>query len=222
MSEDHTMCKWTGPSTSCAAMTIYRGVTEAGMAAILDRHNDLRRRVAKGEETGGINPPQPQAANMRKLVWDAELAEIAQRLVDQCIFQHDSARNPLSDIYAGQNLFISGSSLESGEDAVQAALANAAQAWYDEVTDPGFDSNGVGSYVFNSGTGHYTQVVWANTEKVGCGVTYYKDGSWYRSLVACNYIKGGNFGGQAMYEVGAACSNCPTGYACEDGLCVAP
>jgi len=46
-------------------MTIYRGVTEAGMAAILDRHNDLRRRVAKGEETGGINPPQPQAANMR-------------------------------------------------------------------------------------------------------------------------------------------------------------
>ena len=24
--------------------------------------------MAKGEETGGINPPQPQAANMRKLV----------------------------------------------------------------------------------------------------------------------------------------------------------
>ena len=32
---------------------------------MLDLHNELRRRVAKGEETNG---PQPAAANMRKLV----------------------------------------------------------------------------------------------------------------------------------------------------------
>ena len=41
--------------------------------AILDKHNELRRRVAKGEETGGINGPQPGASNMKKLVWSAEL-----------------------------------------------------------------------------------------------------------------------------------------------------
>ena len=27
---------------------------------------------------------------------------------------------------------------------------------------------------FNSGTGHYTQMVWANTEELGCGMVYYK------------------------------------------------
>ena len=32
---------------------------------VLDKHNELRRRVAKGEEPG-----QPGAANMRKLVSD--------------------------------------------------------------------------------------------------------------------------------------------------------
>ena len=57
-----------GPSAECSAKTSFRELSAAAKAAILDRHNELRRRVAKGEETGGINPPQPQAANMRKLV----------------------------------------------------------------------------------------------------------------------------------------------------------
>jgi len=37
---------------------------------ILDVHNDIGRRVAKGLETGGDPGPQPPAANMRKLVSD--------------------------------------------------------------------------------------------------------------------------------------------------------
>ena len=27
---------------------------------------------------------------------------------------------------------------------------------------------------FDFGTGHYTQVVWADTEELGCGLVYYK------------------------------------------------
>ena len=30
----------------------------------------------------------PEAANMRRVTWDAELAEVAQEYSDQCIFQH--------------------------------------------------------------------------------------------------------------------------------------
>ena len=26
----------------------------------------------------------------------------------------------------------------------------------------------------NAGTGHYTQVVWADTEELGCGMVYYQ------------------------------------------------
>ena len=84
LSSDHTLCKYPvsvsivnrqaciylfqGPSDSCSTKTIYRELSEEAKQAILDMHNELRGRVARGEETGGINGPQPAAANMRKLV----------------------------------------------------------------------------------------------------------------------------------------------------------
>ena len=57
-----------GPSAECAAKTEIRELSAAAKQAILDLHNDLRKKVAKGEETNGINPPQPGATNMRKMV----------------------------------------------------------------------------------------------------------------------------------------------------------
>ena len=48
--------------------------------AIVQKHNELRAKVAKGEETlGQHGTGQPKASNMRQLVWNDELAEIAQR-----------------------------------------------------------------------------------------------------------------------------------------------
>ena len=64
----HLLSYLQGPSASCAEKTIFRTLSDEGKKAILDRHNSLRRRVAKGEEVGGINSPQPAAANMKKMV----------------------------------------------------------------------------------------------------------------------------------------------------------
>merc|ERR1719456_647430 len=94
--------------------------------------------------------------------------------------------------------------------------------WYDEVSDPGFDSGSISPYVFSSGTGHYTQVVWADTEELGCGMVYYKGSSLYETLIVCNYAISGNWMGGEMYKSGDACSSCPDGYTCDDGLCAAP
>ena len=47
--------------------------------AIVKKHNELRSKVAKGKETRGVDGSQPKASNMRKLVWNDELAEVAQR-----------------------------------------------------------------------------------------------------------------------------------------------
>ena len=57
-----------GPSNLCTSKTIFRELSPEAKAAILDRHNQLRRRVASGQETGGVNGPQPQASNMKKMV----------------------------------------------------------------------------------------------------------------------------------------------------------
>ena len=46
---------------------------------IVDLHNKLRAWVASGNETGGMDGPQPAASNMRKLEWNNDLAAVAQR-----------------------------------------------------------------------------------------------------------------------------------------------
>ena len=47
----------------------------------MTKHNELRRKVAKGLELRGASGsgPQPKAANMFQLVWDPVLARMAQR-----------------------------------------------------------------------------------------------------------------------------------------------
>ena len=52
---------------------------QADQDAIVNKHNALRATVANGKETQGVDGGQPSAANMRKMVWSAELAEVTQR-----------------------------------------------------------------------------------------------------------------------------------------------
>eukprot|EP00090_Calanus_glacialis_P028815 TRINITY_DN46223_c0_g1_i1.p1 TRINITY_DN46223_c0_g1~~TRINITY_DN46223_c0_g1_i1.p1 ORF type:complete len:226 (-),score=51.03 TRINITY_DN46223_c0_g1_i1:15-665(-) len=213
------MCSFAGPSPSCSANTLFSGLDASSKAAIVARHNDLRSRVAKGEETNG---QQPAAANMRKLVWNDDLAEIAQRWTDQCneLGPHDDSRGKLDGTPVGQNQAMSMTSQQMSAQDIRASFANMPQGWYDEVEDPGFDRNGVDNFSFNSGTGHYTQVVWADTDEVGCGLVYYLDGSWFTTLVHCNYATAGNWGGQSLYRRGGPCTECPKGFNfCENGLC---
>ena len=66
-----------GPPDSCARKTILRALSYDAQQAIVDKHNELRR---KGEETSNLAwGNQPPASNMRKLVWNNELAVTAQR-----------------------------------------------------------------------------------------------------------------------------------------------
>lgn len=67
---------------------------------------------------------------------------------------------------------------------------------------------------FSAATGHYSQVIWASTNRVGCGFTQYKDGSSQTNLYVCNYGPAGNFISSAAYRSGSPCSQCPTGTAC--------
>ena len=48
------------------------------------------------------------------------------------------------------------------EAGVQADVVEAGKFWYNEVSNPGGEQ------------GHYTQLVWADTEELGCGLTHFK------------------------------------------------
>merc|ERR1712098_603954 len=217
---DHTMNLYAGPSDTCAAMTQSRGFTDAGKNLIVKKHNKLRQRVASGQESNGA---QPGASNMRKLVWNDELAEVAQRWVDQCKGPvHDINRNMCDGTYVGQNVHWSSSSESSTEDQVMASVDEAVTSWYSEIESPGFDSSNISPFQSVPGAGHYTQIVWADTYAVGCGLVHYQEGFWFSTLIGCNYAVGGNILGGTMYEAGTGCSNCPSGTSCDstfDSLC---
>ncbi|XP_011704844.1 PREDICTED: venom allergen 3-like, partial [Wasmannia auropunctata] len=125
--------------------------------------------------------------------WDDELANIAQRWANQCKFGHDKCRNV--DRYAvGQNV---AETYNSGEN--NSPVEGMVQMWYDEGDK--FDKNDVKKYKFDSNTGHYTQMVWAKTTKIGCGQIKYKKNGWKTKYLVCNYGPAGNWIGEKIYEV---------------------
>jgi len=214
----HTMCQYKGPGPACNGAPLSRGVTEKEKKIILDIHNKLRSRIAAGGERRGQPGPQPGASNMKIMVWDEELSLIAQRHADQCKFAHDcSTCRKTSRFGVGQNLYIYKQTLKPADNNWVAAVTD----WYDEVEL--FDKKDVEPFVFSTPTGHFTQVVWAKTDKVGCGVTTYKDGQWYATLYTCNYGPNGNFIRGQMYKQGGACQDCEDSEYCSTeypGLCV--
>jgi len=196
-------------------------MSQASKEAVLAKHNELRRKVAKGEEAG-----QPGSSNMRELVWDEELEAIAQRWADQCTFEHDkdpeepskNVRALLDGTPAGQNLAQAWNFAQWNEDQLTEQNVKQVQTWYNEV----FVFNSASIDTFSSSpAGHYTQIVWAETDRLGCGTVYYKDDSNGRltNLLVCNYAVAGNMWGASIYAQGSACSSCPASTTCVDSLC---
>jgi len=116
------------------------------------------------------------------LTWDNALASQAQSWADHCTFEHSTLGN-------GENLWAGFGSAFSGAAAVK--------KWYDELTDPGYDFSNPG---FSSGTGHFTQVVWKSTTRLGCAMKVcrpLKPTGWnLANLFVCEYSPAGNFHGQ--------------------------
>ncbi|XP_069760421.1 glioma pathogenesis-related protein 1-like [Narcine bancroftii] len=156
----------------------------------------------------------PPASNMLYMSWDRILAEAALSWSKKCRFAHNSdlKRNwKLHPTFKtiGENIFVkTGSTLN-----VPAAI----KMWYDEVKHYGYDSQ-----TCSAVCGHYTQLVWASSYKVGCaaqtcpqGIT---DFSSAPSIIfICDYGPPGNYP-TPPYLRGKECSMCPKDW-CENKLC---
>ena len=70
---------------------------------------------------------------------------------------------------------------------------NSVDAWYEEVIDYDFSNPG-----YKSGIGHFTQLVWKDSQQLGCGVGC---GSNNYCFVTCNYYPAGNYLGQFASNV---------------------
>lgn len=104
------------------------------------------------------------------LVWDNTLARYAENYAQKCRFQHSHAST--------------GENIAAGYPTVSAAI----RAWYAENKQYAYARP-----QFSYQTGHFTQIVWKSTRKLGCGVASCegKNGTPGKYLV-CEYSPAGN------------------------------
>lgn len=116
--------------------------------------------------------------------WDADIAAVAQAWADRCDFNH-------SDNQYGENLYVSSAENEG---------TRAVESWAEEVDDYQYESNQCRPGAM---CGHYTQIVWRDSTKVGCAFTDCANltGAGFGSgrLWVCNYDPPGNWVGEWPY-----------------------
>jgi len=199
------------PSGLCQYPYYQWNLTASQAEQVLSAHNYYRNITASGN-----SPHQPAASNMLQMEWNDGLAQTAQAWADHCNFSHPSnaERNTTQFAQVGQNLAQAGSSQYESAVNWESLVAQ----WYDEVFLYN-TSAPVSSFQMESSTGHYTQLVWANSWAVGCGFLQYFDGKYYWDYLVCNYGPAGNVINKAMYTVGAPTCKASASW---DYLCTYP
>ena len=144
-------------------------ITEA--TRFLEHHNQVRLEVK-------IEP----------LAWDASIAAYSQEWADylatknNCKIAHRSWLKKEQLDY-GENIYW----VSSGEDFKP---VDASEAWYSEKEL--FEQKGR-RYVPSIGMGHYTQMIWKSTKRLGAGMAVCPSGA---IIVVANYDPPGNYVGQ--------------------------
>ncbi|XP_055382076.1 cysteine-rich secretory protein 2-like [Condylostylus longicornis] len=144
----------------------------------------------------------PPASNMLNMKWHNGAAKTAQKWATACKFLiHDSIKGRHQKNFGtcGQNIFVS---------THKVPWMFVMKSWFIERKNFTFGSpnNSLGEI------GHYTQMVWATSHKVGCGLAKCKNGPNGRTFYnyVCNYCPTGNYLDKFWfpYKIGRPCASC--------------
>ncbi|KAI8486138.1 Peptidase inhibitor 16 [Branchiostoma belcheri] len=146
---------------------------------------------------------QPTAADMEYMVWNEKLAAIAQDWADQCVYTQNIRRE---ERFKGP--------YRAGEET---------KRWFEEGQKYSYTTD----TCTDKRCGHYTQVVWAKSREIGCGVKkcdILQGLGWRNSyVIVCDYSPRGNRAYLKPYTAGKPCSQCQDGNnTCYDSLCGNP
>nr|XP_043623451.1 pathogenesis-related protein PR-1 type-like [Erigeron canadensis] len=132
----------------------------------VNSHNTARKEV-------GVGPMQ----------WDSTVAKFAESYANRrkadCALLHSH-----SEKY-GENIAVGWGGEFTGLEAVK--------LWVDEKADYDYNSNTCARFKV---CGHYTQVVWRNSTRLGCARVKCENNAWF---VTCNYYPPGNYIGTKPY-----------------------
>lgn len=147
--------------------------TAADVQSFVGYHNKIRSEL-------GVEPVE----------WSPEIAAYAQKWADRLAAKGDLEHRPVDGAWArlyGENL------------AIDRSIVACAEAWHSEVKD--YTSVQPIPADFSDFTaGHYTQMVWRKTRRIGAGVAVVKNGRLKgMTLVVCKYDPPGNMIGDKPY-----------------------
>jgi len=161
------------PSATADLVASGRSVTKdaAWIEETLKAHNECRAKHCV--------PP---------LVWDDDCARQAEKAAENCAEANAMMHTEHSEHGHGQNVFAGTTGFFGAKEAVE--------AWYSEVTNPGYKWDQQGSPDGCPGCGHFTQVVWRDSVKVGMACDSQKKG-----FIVANYSPAGNMMGTFNLQV---------------------
>ncbi|HSF53350.1 MAG TPA: CAP domain-containing protein [Algoriphagus sp.] len=139
---------------------------------ILDAHNSLREEV-----------------NVPPLVWSEDLAKEAQKWAKKVAKMNEDDAWVLEHSGSGFGENIAGGYVTGDTPAQRVKLG------WGEEEKVNFDTN-TRKCIPGTTCGHYTQIVWRNTMKVGCGMAVNPNGKY---ILVCNYDPPGNFNNEPAY-----------------------
>ncbi|XP_071117944.1 salivary antigen-5-like [Haliotis cracherodii] len=167
------------------AVTCEGGVMKPQLQKLILRmHNEARNLLNAGRVPG-----QPRASGIPNLSWDEGLARKSEAWANGCQFKHTSTKE------FGENLY-----MEMSQKSESDIVVNGFQGWWNEVDD--FNYNGASC--MNTASCHYSQVIWAETTKVGCAMTKCNripqmPGGKNVQYLVCFYDPKGNWYGEKPY-----------------------
>lgn len=178
-------------------------LTDSQKATLLQTHNELRSKVALGQQEG-----QPSAADMMEFIWNDQLANMAQCFANECEFDHFSCSLANRGQF-GQNIYGVWYAPNPPTDLDYEEPVN---GWFEE--NEIFPKKYVDNFIFedDNGYGHYSQLIWGNTTEVGCAAVLFQDvDDWWAHQIYCNYFPSGNYEFRPVYQSGIPASKCPHG-----------
>eukprot|EP00922_Rhytidocystis_sp_ex-Travisia-forbesii_P019015 GHVS01028230.1.p1 GENE.GHVS01028230.1~~GHVS01028230.1.p1 ORF type:complete len:741 (+),score=128.55 GHVS01028230.1:224-2446(+) len=212
------------PSSAVKSEGIQSGMTESFAETAVRLHNEYRsgRRGANGPLAKPLNLLLPS------LEWDDNLAGFIDSWLDDlvkdesCGIQHssNSMRSNIAGwegVPIGENLFKFSTTRPIEQVDIQAAISS----WYNEIScyrygpfqhpkkEPGCQQCAGGSKEkgceqcdLGSHIGHFTQIMWEGSKKIGCGYKLcdHKQLAGFKSvLIGCEYGSAGNMVGRVPF-----------------------
>jgi pathogenesis-related protein 1 len=156
------------------------GVSGCAQGPSAFKNDDKEPFVAEHNRIRATAVPAPDPA-LPDLVWDDSVASVAQAWSAGCKFEHSHGS-------LGENL-----AFFSGDESTP---ADTVTSWASEISDYDYDSN---TCADGAQCGHYTQIVWRDTQKVGCGASTCHIDGFDGTYWVCNYDPPGNFIGEKPY-----------------------